>query len=645
MAVPPEQQKEYPAGLLHKLEMLPDQPGVYLFRASDGEVLYVGKAKSLRNRVRSYFQPGRQLDARKESMVEQVADLEYIVTRTPIEALTSESDLIKRNRPRYNIRLRDDKQYPYVRVGVEEEFPSVTLVRNLAADGARYFGPFTASRALRDTLRTLRKVFPYRSCAKVESRQRACLNHFIGRCPAPCVGKVSQNEYRETIRGLLLFMSGRADEVVRLLERRMGEAAARLEFEQAAAIRDQLASLRAVIEGQRSPVASTIDCDVVAIASDPVQACAQVFSFRHGRLTGRETYFLRGATDAEAGEAMEAFLSQYYPRAADIPRQILLSTAIEDPETMEGWLSQLRGFRVRVRVPQRGEPRRLVATAESNARLALRERRHHREIDDDQIKRDLVDLQQALGLDDYPHRIECFDVSNISGTDAVASMVVFEGGQPKKSDYRRFRLRTPGPDDYAMLAEAMQRRLRRRGGAEADSNESFNVLPDLIVIDGGKGQVRVAAEVLEAEGLPDLPVFGLAKEHEILFPPGSEPPVVLPEGSGALFTVMRLRDEAHRFAVAYHRKLRQRRTLRSALDDVPGIGKARRTALLKHFGSGRAIAEAALADLVAMPGLPRRVAEAVYERFHGGEKAQVSDQEDGGGSGDGVRAAQTEDPR
>lgn len=632
-----EQPEELPAGafppsLVEKLDMLPDQPGVYLFRAPNRDVLYVGKAKSLRNRVRSYFQPARQLDARKEAMVEQVADLEYIVTRTPIEALTSESDLIKKHRPRYNIRLRDDKQYPYVRVGLDEDFPGVTVVRNRANDGARYFGPFTQSRALRDTLRSLRKIFPYRSCAKVEPRERACLNHFIGRCPAPCVGRVSREDYRETVRGLLLFMSGRADEVVELLERRMNEAAASLRFEQAAAYRDQLASLRAVVEGQRATTAATMDCDVVAIASDPVQACAQVFFFRHGRLTGRETYFLRGATDAEASEAMEAFLTQYYSRAADIPREVLLSTAIEDPETVEDWLTQLRGFRVRVRVPQRGEARQLVATATSNAQLALRERHHHRELDDDQVRRDLVSLQQSLGLDDYPHRIECFDVSNTSGTDAVASMVVFEGGQPKKSDYRRFRLRTPGPDDYAMLAEAMQRRLRRRGGADADVAESFNVLPDLVIVDGGKGQVRAAAEVLQAEGLGGLPVFGLAKEHEILFPPGPEQPVVLPDGSGALFVMMRLRDEAHRFAVAYHRKLRQKRTLHSVLDDVPGIGKSRRTALLKQFGSGRAIAQASLADLMAVPGFPKKVAEAVYERFHSNQDGRDEVERDGGGS-------------
>ena len=615
-----------PAELATKLDLLPDQPGVYVFHAHGGEVLYVGKAKSLRNRVRSYFQTGRQLDLRKEQMVEQVVDLEYIVTRTAVEALAVESTLIKKHRPRYNIRLRDDKQYPYVRVGVGEEYPGVTVVRHRATDGARYFGPFTQSRALRDTLRTLRKVFPYRSCARVEPRPRACLNHFIGRCPAPCLGQLTPAQYRENTDGLLLFLSGRADRVVDQIAQRMTQAATRLDFERAAAYRDQMASLRTVIEGQRVTTETTVDRDVIAIAGDPVEACAEVFFFRHGNLVGREAYFLRGAAGAAPGEAMEAFLGQFYERAAAIPREVLLSDPVEDSATLRTWLRELRGGPVDVRVPQRGEGRQLVEMARKNAQLALAERHQRRELDQARLRQDLLDLQSALDLSEYPHRIECFDVSNVSGQDAVASMVVFEGGQPKKSDYRRFRLRTPGPDDFAMMAEALERRLRRRGGD--DAGESFNVLPDLIVVDGGKGQVEAAASVLADEGLAALPVVGLAKQHEVLYAPGGAPAVVLPDGSGALFVVMRLRDEAHRFAVAYHRKLRQRRTLRSSLDEIPGVGKARRTALLRHFGSGRAIAAATLTDLLAVPGLPGQVARDIYQKFHGQEGGQQDDRVD-----------------
>ena len=611
------------AELATKLDLLPDQPGVYSFHSHGGEVLYVGKAKSLRNRVRSYFQSGRQLDLRKEQMVEQVADLEYIVTRTAVEALAVESNLIKKHHPRYNIRLRDDKQYPYVRVGVGEEYPGVTVVRHRAADGARYFGPFTQSRALRDTLRTLRKVFPYRSCTRVEPRPRACLNHFIGRCPAPCLGQLSPAQYRENTDGLLLFLSGRADRVVDQIAQRMTQAATRLDFERAAVYRDQMTSLRTVIEGQRVTTETTVDRDVIAIAGDPVETCAEVFFFRHGNLVGREAFFLRGAAGAAAGEAMEAFLTQFYERAAAIPREVLLSDPVEDSATLRTWLRGLRGGPVDVRAPQRGEGKQLVEMARNNAQLALAERHQRRELDQARLRQDLLDLQSALGLSEYPHRIECFDVSNVSGQDAVASMVVFEGGQPKKSDYRRFRLRTPGPDDYAMMAEALRRRLRRRGGE--DAGESFNVLPDLIVVDGGKGQVEAAASVLAQEGLAALPVVGLAKQHEVLYAPGDRPSVVLPDGSGALFVVMRLRDEAHRFAVAYHRKLRQRRTLRSSLDEIPGVGKARRTALLRHFGSGRAIAAATLADLLAVPGLPGQVARDVYQKYHGQEGGRQDD--------------------
>lgn len=601
------------AELARQIEALPDKPGVYVFRDAGGQVLYVGKARSLRSRVRSYFQASRQTGPRQEAMVGQVSDLEYIVTATPGQALIVESSYVKKHRPRYNVRLRDDKQYPYVRVGLGEEYPSVTLARTRETDGARYFGPYTQSHALRDTLQALRSVFPHRSCRRIVARERPCLNHFIGRCLAPCLGTVTKAQYREMIDGLLLLMSGRDDHLRIRLEERMLQAAEDLRFEQAARYRDQLRSLEAVVEGQEVVTTSLRDRDVVGLAADPAHACAQVFFFRRGRLVGRDSYFLQGAVPGDEGEALSAFLTQYYAVAAEVPGEILLSLPSEDQSLLEEWLSELRGRRVQLRVPQRGEGRRLVDLARENAALALRDRRHRRELSPERLRQDLVELQAALNLEDYPHRIECYDISNLSGQDAVGSMVVLEGGQPKKADYRRFRLRTPGPDDYAMLAETVRRRLQRRQvSSEADS---FAVLPDLVIVDGGKGQARAAAEVLAQEDLVDIPVFGLAKEAEVLHGPGDEAPVTLPAGSGALFVLMRLRDEAHRFALAYHRRLRAKRLVQSELDHIPGVGPKRRTLLLRHFGSGRKVREAGLEQLLAVPGMPRPLAQRIYNHF------------------------------
>lgn len=610
-----------PPDLAGKLDLLPDAPGVYLFLDAARRPLYVGKARLLRQRVRSYFAQSRALGSRKEGMVQQVRDIDYIVTATPVDALILEASLIKRHHPKYNVMLRDDKQYPYVRVGLGEDFPSVTLVRSRAADQARYFGPYTQSRALRGTLQALRRVFPHRTCRRVRERPRACLDHFIGRCPAPCLGRVTPGEYAEVIEGLVLFLSGRGDEVKRQFEERMRQAAGELDFERAAAYRDQLRAMEPIVAGQNIETSTLTGRDVVAVAADPVEACAQIFFFRRGKLIGRESFPLRGAERGHEAEAMSAFLSQYYAVAAEIPGEILLSTDVEDRALVEAWLTGLRGRRVSLRVPRRGDGARLVEMARNNAQLALEERRRRRGSDDETVHADLLALAEALGLDDYPQRIECYDVSNTGGRDPAASMVVFEAGRPRKEDYRHFRLRDAGPDDYAMMREVLRRRLQRRhggppspgDGAEVDS---FAVLPDLVIVDGGRGHARVAAEVLSDEGLEGTAVFGLAKEEEILYPPGDAPPVVLPAGSGALFTLMRIRDEAHRFALAYHRKLRTRRSLKSVLDGIAGIGPARRTALLRHFGSGKAIAAASLEDLAAVPGLPRSVAKAVYDRFH-----------------------------
>lgn len=611
-----------PVDLRRQVDLLPDEPGVYQFFDSAGGLLYVGKAGSLRQRVRSYFQASRDLRPRKEAMAAEIAGLDHIVTGSTVEALILESNLIKRHHPRYNVRLRDDKQYPYLRIGLDEEFPGVTLVRSRGNDGARYFGPYTRTHLLRATLRTVRRVFPYRTCRRVVPRQRPCLNYFIGRCLAPCIGKVSAAEYREAVDGLVLFFSGRGEEVARRLERQMREAADAMDYERAAAYRDQLRALGSIIEGQRVVTKSLVDRDVIAAAASAVGACAQAFFFRRGRLVGRETFWLKGAEGSGGGEALGAFVAQFYAAAAEIPKEVLLSEEVEDREVVEDWLSGIRGAKVRVKVPRRGEPAALVALALKNARQALEERSRLRGSDESKVAEDLWDLAQALELDDYPARIECYDISNFGGHDAVASMVVFEDGLPKKEDYRHFRIRTPGPDDYGMLAEVLRRRFRRgRTGRPADdrnvATDSFAVLPDLIVVDGGRGQAEAAAAAVAGEGLAGMiPVFGLAKRREILYPAGGGTPIALEQGSGALFTLIRLRDEAHRFALRYHRKLRSRRALKSTLDEIPGIGPVRRTLLLRHFGSGRAIAAATLEQLKAVPGLPEAVAGAVYEKLH-----------------------------
>jgi len=434
------------------------------------------------------------------------------------------------------------------------------------------------------------------------------------------------------IEGLILFLSGRGDEVRRHLEDRMQQAASELAFERAAAYRDQLRAFTSILAGQTIESSSLIDRDVVAVASDPVEACAQAFFFRRGKLVGRESFPLRGGESGREAEAMSAFLSQFYTVAAEIPRELLLSTDVEDRGLVEDWLTGLRGRKVSVLVPRRGEGARLVEMARRNAELALEERRNRRGTEDQSIQADLVALADALGLDEYPNRIECYDISNTSGRDSAGSMVVFEAGRPRKEDYRQFRLRTAGPDDYAMMREVITRRLKHRRAEtlvdkDAEAGDSFRVLPDLIIVDGGRGHASAAGEVLREQGL-DIPVFGLAKEQEILFPPDGGPEIALPAGSGALFTLMRLRDEAHRFALAYHRKLRTRRNLTSVLDGIPGVGPARRTALLRHFGSGKAIAAASLEQLAGVAGLPRSAAKAVYDHFHPPPSPQVVKEED-----------------
>ncbi len=590
--------------LTEKLSHLPDKPGVYLMKDAGGRIIYVGKAVNLKNRVRSYFQTSRAHSPKTLALVARIADLEFIVTASEIEALILECNLIKKHRPKYNISLRDDKSFPYVKVTVNEPYPQVFVTRRVVKDGARYFGPYTDAGAIHATIALLRRLFPLRTCRKLDA-PRPCLQHHIKRCLAPCAGKVDEKTYGEMIRAVLLLLEGRSDDVVRELRRRMAEAAANLEFERAARLRDQLASVEKVVEKQNI-VTGAGDQDAIGLARSAAGTCAQVFFIRSGKLVGREHFLLTGGEDEEDTAVLAAFVKQYYSQAAFIPREVLLPEALPEQELLAEWLGGLKGGRVRVEAPKRGTKRDLVTMAADNAAVVLDEQAARLAADTGRTAGAVAELAAYLGLPAPPARIECFDISHIQGAETVASMVVFEDGAANKDEYRRYKLKTVEgkPDDFRSMAEVVGRRFR---GAEGP-------LPDLVIIDGGKGQLSAALAVIRGLGVA-VPVLGLAKEFEHIFREGESEPLILPRSSQALFLVQRIRDEAHRFAITYHRKLRARRNLVSVLDHVPGIGPARRKALWEHFGSLAKIKAAAVEELAAVPGMTRPAAEAVYAFF------------------------------
>lgn len=590
--------------LTEKLSHLPDKPGVYLMKDASGRIIYVGKAVNLKNRVRSYFQTSRGHSPKTVALVARIADLEFIVTASEIEALILECNLIKKHRPKYNISLRDDKSFPYVKVTVNEPYPQVFVTRRVVKDGARYFGPYTDAGAIHETIALLRRLFPLRTCRKLDA-PRPCLQHHIKRCMAPCAGKVDEKTYGEMIRAVLLLLEGRSDDVVKELRRRMAEAAANLEFERAARLRDQLAAVEKVVEKQNI-VTGAGDQDAIGLARSAAGTCAQVFFIRSGKLVGREHFLLTGGEDEEDAAALAAFVKQYYSQAAFIPREVLLPEALPEQELLAEWLSGLKGGRVRVEAPKRGTKRDLVTMAADNAAVVLAEQAARLAADAGRTAGAVAELAEYLGLPTPPARIECFDISHIQGAETVASMVVFEDGAANKDEYRRYKLKTVEgkPDDFRSMAEVVGRRFR---GAEGP-------LPDLVIIDGGKGQLSAALTVIRELGVA-VPAVGLAKEFEHIFREGESEPLILPRSSQALFLVQRVRDEAHRFAITYHRKLRARRNLVSVLDHVPGIGPARRKALWEHFGALAKIKAATVEDLAAVPGMTRPAAEAVYAFF------------------------------
>jgi excinuclease ABC subunit C len=605
-----------------RIRSAPTRPGVYLFKNADGNILYVGKAASLRARLRSYFSSPNQQSAKVRVMLSQAEDFETIVTDSELEALILENNLIKERRPKYNVRLRDDKQYPYVCVTLQEPFPRVIKVRQTRKDGAAYFGPYADGQGLNETLVVLKKLFPYRSCDLVipseEDRpepviERPCLEYHIKRCVAPCVRYASREQYHQIIDQVLLFLQGKQEMVVRSLRAQMDDAAEQLDFERAAEIRDQIASIERLIERQKITSTSAADQDVIALAQAETDSCVEIFHVRQGKVVARDHYLL-DAEESEPGEVLRSFLTQFYERATHTPREILLQHEIEEPALLEEWLGQLRGGRVEIRVPQRGDKRKLVEMVADNAREALEEHKLRWMNDAQKTTGALKELQEALDLPSMPYRIECYDISNIQGTSAVGSMVVFERGKPKNSEYRRFKIKSvEGSNDFAMMAEMLSRRFKRLG--EDGQDQSFGASPDLVIIDGGKGQLNAALEALHTLGHDDLTVVGLAKRLEEIFVPGRKESVLLPRTSQALYLVQRIRDEAHRFAVSYHRNVRHKAAVTSQIDSVPGVGPARRRALIKAFGSVRGVKAASTDEIAAIPGMNRKLAETVKQHL------------------------------
>jgi len=602
------------------LKNLPDRPGVYLMKDDRGQVVYVGKAQSLRNRVRSYWQKqsGPMEGHRIRSVVDRITEVDYTIVDSVSEALLLENTLIKRYKPRFNVRLKDDKSYPYIKITLKDDFPRIERTRRLVNDGSRYFGPYASASSVDESMNLIRRLFPFRTCA-IDIRageralQRPCLLYHIKRCQAPCIQAIDEAAYRADIAQIEAFLEGRQELVVRALVGQMEEAAGRLEFERAGALRDKVRAIERTMESQKMAAFARTELDVVGLARQDNEAGVQLFAVRNGKLIGRDVFLLDAVSDATDDEVLRSFLEQFYARATSIPPEILLPVQIPDAADLETFLSGRRGSAVRLRVPRRGEKRELMALAHRNAAETL-QREHARWLaDEGRTLAALEELADGLGLAAPPIRIECYDISTFQGSETVGSMVVFEDGRPRNSEYRRFRVKTvQGPNDFASHQEVLRRRFHRaRSGEEGSVEELRWRLPDLVIIDGGKGQVSAAMEILDAMGLHDLPLAGLAKEREELFLPGRSGPVLLPATSPALYLVQRLRDEAHRFAITYHRDLRAKRTMKSAFDDLPGVGPKRRQALLRVFGSIKRVREAPEEQIAAVPGIGAALARRI----------------------------------
>jgi excinuclease ABC, C subunit len=624
---------------------IPDTPGSYQFKDQHGRIIYVGKAKSLRSRLSNYFGPPATLPLRTRQMVGAAASVEWIEVRNEVEALFLEYNLIKEHRPRFNIRLKDDKSYPFLAVTLDEAWPRAMVMRGAKRKGVRYFGPYAHAYAIRETLDLLLRTFPIRTCTngkfqRHERLGRPCLYAHIEKCAAPCVKAITDAEYRALVDDMLAFLGGDSAPVIARLETLMTEAAAELEFERAARLRDQLTSVRKAVERQQMVGDKEEDLDVIGLVEDELEASVQIFFVRRGRVVGRKGIVVDKVEDLDTPALAARILEQMYGDATpeDVPREVLLRAEPEDHPLYEEFLTLVRGSKVRIRVPRRGEKRALLETVEQNAQEAFNRHKLKRASDHNARAQALTSLQEALDLPEAPLRIECFDISNLQGTQIVASMTVLEDGLPKRSEYRRFKIRYPdGQDDFAAMEEVLTRRFRRyldERDEGARAGKRFAYPPNLLVIDGGKGQLGVAVRVLEDLGLEEISVVGLAKRFEEVYRPGESDPVRIPRDSPALYLLQHVRDEAHRFAITYHRSLRDKKMTASVLDEVPGLGPARRTRLIKHFGSVKKLREQDEQTLVDLSWLPDAVAHDLYARLHGevlpSTKAPIAEPDAGG---------------
>ena len=606
-----------------RLLATPELPGVYLMKDSRGTVLYVGKAAILRNRLRQYFGSSTNLPNKIRRMLGHLHDFEYIVTESASEALILENTLIKRYKPRYNARLKDDKTYPYLKIDTNEDFPRVYITRRVLKDGANYFGPFATSGTVRKTMDLVKRLFPYRSCTKniTGKDARPCLEYYINRCVAPCTGQASKEDYSKVINQVVMFMNGDTTEVTDDLKANMTQASEDLEFERAAVLRDRLKAVERVAEERRMKVEANpvSDMDVIAMAQGSNETWVEVFFIRKGKLIGRDHFFMEGTQDDEGELVLGQFVKQFYQTAAlVVPPRIVIQHMPEDEEAITEWLRGVRGGGVRLICPQRGLHRQLLDTVVANAEQGLTQHRVTWMGDNDIVQQAATDLEEELSLPLPLRRMECYDISHIQGSNTVASMVVFEDGKPKPAHYRRFKIKTvDGVDDFESMREVLRRRFKRLATARAAEKtgesdgagaDSFGVIPDLVLIDGGKGQLSAALEVFLEMGIDDVPLASLAKENEELFVPHTPEPIILPRDSQALYLVQRMRDEAHRFAITFHRNLRSKSSLKSPIDNVTGIGPKRKRMLMRRFGTLKGIKEAAVDDIASVPGMTRSLA-------------------------------------
>ena len=614
-----------------ELKKLPDKPGVYIMKDKDGEIIYVGKAISLKNRVRQYFRSSKNDPPKVKTMVKHIEEFEYIIVDNEVEALILEANLIKKHKPKYNILLRDDKQYPYIKVTTNEKYPRVLKTRKVLKDGAKYFGPYPSAYAVNDTIDIIRNLYPIRTCnqnlEKNQRKTRPCLNYYIGRCLGPCQGNVDEELYNSMIDEIIMFLSGKEDKLIKIIEDKMIKASENLDFESAAKYRDQMNSLNTILEKQKIVSPNLVDQDVIGMAKGVDEVCIQVFFIRTGKVVGREHFILSDTFNEERKEILSSFIKQFYLGTAYVPKEIFIEEEIDDIEPISRWLSEKRGSKVTIRIPKRGEKSQLMDMVKKNAMDMLNQYGDRFLRKQRENQRALEELQQSLGLEKIPNRIEAYDISNTSGISPVGSMVVFEQGEAKKSDYRRFKIQSVNtPNDYKSMAEILRRRFLRGLKEKEMVKENqiklkgFSIFPDLVMVDGGKGQVNIALGVLKELGL-NIPVCGLVKDdfHNTRGIIYDNEEINLDEDSLGFKLIYNIQEEAHRFAISYHRSLRSKKMFKSELDDVKGIGEKRKRELFKHFHTIDNIKKASIEELTKVKGMNRRVAEDLYGHFRNEE--------------------------